>query len=187
MSKKESIMKMPESVKLVSTVEDEMVTDDGSTMLTAISVNWILTTAMIAGVIVIPPTSLFILIPAVLGVIVSASALLTGVSAIFEQVSSVITERLKALSGLGVSQSHSSSLNRVKISYWSNSSAATLAHFFLPLRIFKRVRLHESVTYSPQQDVYVKETYYLTSRKVLSVQETFEGSRAVFNKAIDSF
>lgn len=190
MSKKvESIMKMPENVKLVSTVEDydlddDYVTEDFTAVVGATAVNWIAAAGTVAGYALIPDTSELIAIPFVLTMIVGMVGLVTGFFVWLEKVPYTIIGEMNSRVGLGDSNILGAG---AKISFWSRSSGAAVAHFFLPLRIFKKVKLYESITYFPLRDQYIKESHYLTFSKFRIVKETFDGHRAVFNKAIDSF
>lgn len=194
MSKAEtSIMKMPENVKLVSTDSHGVGSDYAGTatggIASASSLNWIFTGLTVAGFAVIPPTTGFIAFPAIL----AGLALLTGaVNSFFflaDKIPAGIRNELKKRSKLGISQSYNSSILKdgVKISTWNRSHVGIIAHFLLPFRIFKKIKVHESITYFPHQDHYVKVTHYLTYGKFLKVRKTFDGHRAVFQKAIDSF
>ena len=190
MSKKvESIMKMPESVKLVSTVKDydidhEYVDDDFREVVGATSVSWLAVAGMVAGFALIPETSVFIAIPSVLAAFAGLVGLVTGMFVALEKVPCTIIKEMNSRERLGESDLLGGG---AQISSWSRSSGSAVAHFFMPLRIFKKVKLYESVTYFPLRDQYVKETHFLTFNKFRVVQEKFDGHRAVFNKAIDSF
>ena len=183
-------MKMPENVKLVSvsTVGDgyarDYVDNDFREVVGATSVNWLATAGMVAGFALIPDTSAFIAIPSVLAAFVGLVGLVTGMFVGLEKVPYTISKEMNTRAELGESSILGAG---IKISSWSRSSGAAVAHFFLPLRIFKKVKLYESVVYFPTKDQYVKETHYLTFRKFRVVQEKFDGHRAVFSKALDSF
>ena len=182
-------MKMPENVKLVSTVEDcdidhEYVTNDFKAVVGATPVSWIATAGTIAGYVIIPDTSELIAIPYVLTIILVLAGLATGVTVAFEKGPYSVLGQMASRERLGESDLLGGG---AKISSWSRSTGSAVAHFFLPLRIFKKVKLYESITYFPLKDQYIKETHYLAFNKFRVVQEKFDGHRAVFNKAIDSF
>lgn len=194
MSKAEtSIMKMPDNVKLVSTdshgVGSYYAGTETGGIASASSLNWIFAGLAVAGFAVIPPTTGFIAFPSILA---GLALLVGGVNGFFflaDKIPAGIREELKSRSNLGVSNDYNSSVLKdgVRISAWNRSFFGVIAHFLLPVRIFKKIKVHESVTYFPHQDHYVKETHYLNYGKFLRVRKTFDGHRAVFQKAIDSF
>jgi hypothetical protein len=194
MSKAEtSIMKMPENVKLVSTDSHGVGSNYAGTETGGIanttSLNWIFTGLSVAGFAAIPPTTGFIAFPSILAGLVLLIGAVNGFFFLADKVPAGIRDELESRSSLGISNDYNSSILKdgVKISTWNRSFFGIITHFLLPVRIFKKIKVHESVTYFPHQDHYVKETHYLTYGKFLRVRKTFDGHRAVFQKAIDSF
>lgn len=61
-----------------------------------------------------------------------------------------------------------------------------LIHFFLPVRIFKKQLISESLWYHPVDDVYRKKSVYLTANTLVRDVEIYHGSRYQFKQALEN-
>lgn len=190
-TQKYSLMKMPENVK-----SDDITTGDGSlsklkAFSTSVSVNWIITGSSIAGFSVIPDTTGFFGIPVTLAVVAGFVAVCQGFLFFMDEVPAEMLSELdnpnRKKSSREMSPTFTLKHEGVKLHSWTRSGGSGVAHLLLPLRIFKKVKMSESLAYFPYEDRYVKTTQYLKFGKSVKVVETFDGHRAVFNKAINSF
>jgi hypothetical protein len=185
------LMKMPDNVKSVShKVEAVNVGDDyGTGTETAVSVNWVILAASVVGYNVFPNTTGFLAIPIILSVANVVIGAATGFIFFMEEKPSGINSKLRNLARLTDTKADTSSVRQkgVTISSWTKPSGQVFMHYWLPLRIFRKIKVHESITYFPYEDKYVKQTHYLSFRNWKNKQETFDGHRAVFKKALDSF
>jgi hypothetical protein len=192
-----AVVKMPENLKALPLEVSEV--DAGRSgifefrnMSASFSVNWVLIGTSVAGYAFIPDSTGFFGIPITLNVISAFIAVSHAFLFFGEEIPAAIRYELANPNAAKknrkeISSSFTLKHEGVKLSSWKRSVGSGIAHFLLPLRVFKRVKMSESVTYFPQADKYVKETQYLGFRRWIKIEEPFEGHRAVFQKAINSF
>lgn len=189
---KNSIMKMPENIKRVDSsvhnVNYAGYYDAGTKGIAkGLSVTWLAGMGAFSFS-VIPISNVFYFIPITLTVVAGIIGFCTGFFFLADGTGSGIRKHMKSQSSaLGSSKDYERTKSGVKISGWDRGAGTTIAHFLLPVRIFKKIKVYESCTYFPYEDRYVKEVHYLTFSGFVRVKENFDGHRAVFQKALDSF
>lgn len=197
MKKQSALMKIPDNVKSVDTSTQGLAPYKSGlvkfkTISASISTTWAMAATSVAGFIYIPESNGFYSIPVVSSVLGGTLMLFLFISYFGDEIPSRIPKELRDLAKTSPQLESKASAytlknEGVKIQSWTASSAAGTIHFLLPFRIFRKIKMHESITYYPHDDKYVKQTHYLTFNRWIRRKETFEGHRAVFKKAINSF
>jgi hypothetical protein len=187
--KEVTIRQMPDSAKLISTKVEpwSIISGDltsSSVLGGAISVSWILSGLTAVSVVFIPNTSELIALSVILAFATAIVGAVAITGTILEGMPRTISNALKTLEDMKPQpQFH---LNTVGMKIYSKSGQRCAA-FFLPFRIFKKAQMNETITYYPDSDRYAKETHYLGFGGWVCKTEIFDGHRAVFKKALDSF
>lgn len=190
-----SIIKMPDNVK-VSSISVQTIEPNGEglvkfgTITTTFSVGWALTAGSVAGYVWLPVESPLYNIPIVLSILGGITAMWHIVSYFGDGIPNRIPKHLRRRRADNSSRLEGNGYtihDGVQIQSWSRSPFMGNIHFLLPLRMFRKIKMHESISYFPHEDKYVKRTEYLTFSRWIEYKEIFDGHRAVFQKAIDSF
>lgn len=63
---------------------------------------------------------------------------------------------------------------------------STIWTYLNPLRLFKKILLSETISYSLYEDVYTRTSHYLGAVRYTVVTENFQGSRKSFQKALSA-
>lgn len=186
-------MKMPENVKIVDVTVNTVGPSglvDFRTISLCFSAGWVLLAVDILGYSYIPSNSLLFGIPVLASIIGGTMGMFQVVAYFGDEVIDTLTSHVrnnKNTNLLSLNDQWKMEREGLKIQSWSKSAFMTNLHYLLPFRIFKKIKITESITYFPYKDVYVKKTDYLTYGSMVRRKETFEGHRAVFEKAINSF
>lgn len=200
--KNPALMKLPDNAKLVSASVDEPPFWHGlakfRTHASNFSAAWILTVTTVAGFTYIPTSNGFTAVPIISGIADAFLLMIMLIGYFMDEIPSQIPSQLRRVArnnniskldtyALSNPSNYTLKNEGVTIQSWTASSFAGTVHFLLPFRIFRKVKMHESIDYYPYEDKYVKRTHYLTFTRWIEYKDTFEGHRAVFQKAIDSF
>lgn len=192
MTKSNALMKMPENAKLVSTAVNTVSHSglaDFRTISLCFSAGWILLTVDILGYSYFPSNSLLFGIPVLASIVGGVVGMFQVIAYFGDGVIDTLTSHVRKnkTTNLSLTDKWRMEHEGIKIKSWSKSAFMTNLHYLLPFRIFKKIKITESITYFPYKDVYVKKADYLTYGAMVRYTETFEGHRAVFEKAINSF
>lgn len=186
-------MKMPENAKVVDTTMNTVGPSSGvvdfRTISLCFSAGWVLLGVDILGYNYFPSNSLLFGIPVLASIAGGTMGMFQVIAYFGDGVIDSLTRHVRGNKRINLSLNDNWRMEKegLKIQSWSKSAFMTNLHYLLPFRIFKKIKITESITYFPYKDVYVTKTDYLTYGSMVRRTETFEGHRAVFEKAINSF